>query len=157
MQQKTISAPGATSSADLSGVVSWDVSTYDIPRAVREAPDLGVPQSPRNLRNIFGTETDIQTEASAIEYVKPGGQYPPFLIIYVGIFDTSGDAALQTLSKVQSEAFADALTTAGASARVYGEMDRTHSSIALKFGMEDDGITAETGKFLDRIIEPRDP
>jgi acetyl esterase/lipase len=136
----------------LTGVVSLDINAYDIPRAMREAPDLGNPYSTRYLPRIFGADPTVQAEASPINYVASGKRYPPFLLVYVGIFDTSPQGRVtQTLSKVQSEIFAETLTAAGGYARVYGEPDRTHSSIVRQFAAPGDGITAETKAFLKRF------
>jgi arylformamidase len=142
--------------ASLSGVVAWDVSAYDIPGAIREGPGLGVPQSSANLKRVFGSDPDFQSQASAITFVKAGRRFPPFLLVYVGIFDSGGSSAPQELSKVQAEALADALNAAGGFARVYGEADRTHTSIARNFGTAEDGITAETARFFDRFAEVPD-
>ncbi len=138
--------------SSLTGVISWDVNAYDIPRAIREAPDLGVPNSPDYLRRVFGSDPVEQAEASAINYISADKRYPPFLLIYVGIFDTGPQPGVtQTLSKVQSGAFAAALKAAGGYAHVYGEADRSHSSIPRQFATPGDGITAETKAFLARF------
>jgi acetyl esterase/lipase len=141
--------------ASLKGVVSLDVNAFDIPRAIREAPDLGISYSTTYLPQVFGPDPSVQAEASPINYVSSDKRYPPFLLIYVGVFDTSPQGSIpQTLSKVQSEIFAETLTAAGGYARVYGEADRTHSSIIRQFAMPGDGITAETKAFLAQFTQP---
>ena len=146
------------SPASLSGIVSWDVSAYDVPRAVREGPDLGVPGAAVNLPRVFGSDSASQADASPVNFVASGKRYPPFLVVYAGIFNTAPPPhETQTLSKVQSEAFAEALTAAGGFARLYGEMDRTHTSLPREFGAAGDGVTAETQSFLTRFsLEPDD-
>ncbi|MDE0511093.1 MAG: alpha/beta hydrolase [Gammaproteobacteria bacterium] len=136
----------------LRGVIALDVSAYDIPRAIREAPSQGVPVSPAYLTRVFSSDRNAQEAASPVYHVEPGKQYPPFLVIYGGIFDTSPEGVFkQTLSKVQSEAFAERLRTAGSHAQVYGEPEKTHRSVIRDFGRPGDEITRTTRAFLKDI------
>lgn len=140
----------------LSGVISLDVSAYDISRAISEAPSQGVPVSPAALTRVFSSDRQAQEAASPVYHITKAGKYPPFLVIYTGIFDTNPKGIFQqTLTKVQSEAFAEALRTTGSYAEVYGEPDKTHRGIMQKFGSAEDGLTQTVAKFLERFSQPK--
>jgi acetyl esterase/lipase len=137
----------------LRGVISLDVSAYDIPRAIREAPSQGVPVSPAALQRVFGTDRQIQEAASPVYHIRKSQQYPPFLIVYTGIFDTNPEGVYKhTLTKVQSEGLAKSLRSTGTYAEVYGESKNTHRAIMRGFGKEGDGITQAVQEFLKRFI-----
>jgi acetyl esterase/lipase len=134
--------------------VALDVSAYDIPRAIVEAPSQGVPVSPAALTRVFSADRRSQEAASPVYHVTAGREYPPFLIIYGGIFDTNPEGVYEhTLTKVQSEAFAEALRKTGAHAEVYGEPEKTHRGIMRDFGSPGDGITDAVEAFLQRFRE----
>lgn len=136
----------------LRGVAALDVSAYDIPRAIVEAPSQGVPVSPAALTRVFSADRQAQEAASPVYHVADGRQYPPFLVIYGGIFDTNPEGVYEhTLTKVQSEAFAEALRKTGAYAEVYGEPAKTHRGIMRDFGSPGDGITQTVETFLERF------
>lgn len=140
--------------AALRGVAALDVSAYDIPRAIVEAPSQGVPVSPAALTRVFSADRQAQEAASPVYHVKSGRRYPPFLLVYGGIFDTSPEGVYEhTLTKVQSEAFAEVLRKAGAPAEVYGEPAITHRGIMRDFGSAGDGITAAVDAFFARYRE----
>ena len=139
----------------LSGVISLDVSAYDIPRAIREAPSQGVPVSPVALTRVFSPDRNAQEAASPVYHVEPGRHFPPFLIIYAGIFDTNPEGVFrQTLSKVQSEAFAERLRATGSRAEVYGEPEKTHRNVIREFGRPGDEITRTVQAFLEDVTGP---
>ncbi|HUF21324.1 MAG TPA: alpha/beta hydrolase [Burkholderiales bacterium] len=138
----------------LRGVAALDVSAYDIPRAIVEAPSQGVPVSPAALTRVFSADRQAQEAASPVYHVTAGRQYPPFLLVYGGIFDTNPEGVYEhTLTKVQSEAFAEALRKTGAHAEVYGEPKKTHRGIMRDFGSPEDGITAAVDAFFARYRE----
>ncbi len=136
----------------LRGVVALDVNAYDIPAAIAEGPSLGVPVSPDNLRRVFGSDLKTQRSASPIFHVTSGRKYPPMLLIYVGIFDTTPEGPFdQTLTKVQSERLASALRAMGADAEVFGNLAQSHRGIMRDFGQDEDGLTAAVGRFIQRL------
>jgi len=138
--------------SSLKGVIALDVNSYDIPQAIEEAPSLGVPISPNNLRSVFSADIVAQRAASPITHLRDGRAYPPTLIIYTGVFDTSPAGVFKnTLSKVQSERFVSALQKVGAAAETFGDMQQTHRGIMQDFGKRDDGITSAIEKFLNRF------
>jgi len=138
----------------LKGVIALDVNSYDIPQAIVEAPSLGVPVSPANLRKVFSSDLAAQQAASPISHVRVGRSYSPTLVIYTGTFDTSPAGAFRnTLSKVQSERFVAALRKVGAEAQSYGDLEQTHRGIMRDFGTADDGITVAINEFLDRLAK----
>lgn len=137
--------------AELCGVIALDVSAYDIPRAIVEGPSQGVPGSTAALTRVFSADRQAQEAASPVYHLVADRKYPPFLIVYAGIFDTSPEGVYeQTLSKVQSEAFAESLRKTGAHAEVYGEPEQTHRGIMRDFGSPGDGITAAVDAFFAR-------
>lgn len=136
----------------LKGVIALDVNSYDIPQAIFEAPSLGVPISPDNLRAVFSADIAAQRAASPVTHVSAGRKYPPTLLVYTGTFDTSPAGVFRnTLSKVQSERFASTLRSAGADVEIYGDLEQTHRGIMQTFGNHDDGITRAIRGFLDRL------
>jgi len=136
----------------LRGVISLDVNAYDIPAAIVEGPSLGVPVSPANLRRVFGSDIEAQRAASPIFHVEPARKYPPMLITYVGVFDTSPEGVFnQTLTQVQSERFVAALRKTGADAETFGNLAQSHREIMRDFGMEGDGLTAAVDRFIERL------
>lgn len=136
----------------LRGVVALDVNAYDIPAAIAEGPSLGVPVSPDNLRRVFGSDRETQKLASPIFHVTPDRKFPPMLITYVGIFDTTPEGPFdQTLTKVQSERLVSALRATGADAEVFGNLAQSHRGIMRDFGRDDDVLTAAIGRFIQRL------
>lgn len=133
----------------LRGVISLDVNAYDIPQAIKDAPSLGVPISPANLRRVFTSDPAMQKAASPALHVTSDRKYPPMLICYIGIFDTSPEGVFnQTLSKVQSEQMVKVLRSAGARAEIYGDLAQSHRGIMRDFGKPVDPLTAAVDRFM---------
>ena len=133
----------------LRGVISLDVNAYDIPQAIKDAPSLGVPISPANLRRVFTSDLAMQKAASPALHVTPDRKYPPMLICYIGVFDTSPEGVFdQTLSKVQSEYMVKALRSTGSRAEIYGDLAQSHRGIMRDFGKPGDPLTAAVDRFM---------
>jgi hypothetical protein len=111
-----------------------------------------VPVSPAALQRVFSTDEESQKAASPVYHIREGHTYPPFLIVYTGIFDTNPEGVYKhTLTKVQSEGLAEALRRTGTFAEVYGEPENSHRGIMRGFGKDDDGITRSVQEFLTRF------
>jgi acetyl esterase/lipase len=133
----------------LRGVISLDVNAYDIPQAIMDAPSLGVPISPANLRRVFTSDLAMQKAASPALHVTPGRKYPAMLICYIGVFDTSPEGVFnQTLTKVQSEKMVNVLRDAGARAEIFGDLAQSHRGIMRDFGKSGDPLTAAVDRFM---------
>lgn len=132
----------------LDGVVSFDVDAYDIPRAIIEGKDYHYPAAEKNLSKIFTSDSSVQRDASPIYHISSEKTYPAFLIVYAG---TNG----QTLSKRQSEVFADALKKANVHATAYGDLSWTHDQLVMQFGRSDFALTDKVQKFFDEFLWSR--
>ena len=132
----------------LDGVVPLDVSAYDIPFAIDNGPDLGVPSSPMNLSAIFTNDPAQQVAASPITHVSADAGHPAFFIVWAPIFN----GLEQTLSQVESERFAEALLAAGVDAEVFGSLDDDHSTLAGQFGQPGDEPTDQVREFLQSVL-----
>lgn len=126
--------------ADLAGAILLDGAGYDVPERVRTAGVVG-----RKLYvDVFGDDAERQRKLSPITHVKPGGEYPPFVILHV---------ADRAESRKQSEALAEKLKAAKTPAKVYAAEDKTHATINRELGLPNDGPTKVVFEFLDGRLE----
>ncbi len=139
--------------ADIDAVMAFDVDAYDIPRAIAECTKYNYPAAEKNLPKYFSSDVDIQKEASPITYVRSGEKYPPFLLVYSGYGGGRPESmGAQTLSRRQSEVFAEALQNIGGSATVFGNTSFTHTELVMKLGQPDFSLTGVVETFLDQVL-----
>jgi arylformamidase len=112
------------SPAAIRGTVLLDGAAYDIPDLAR----FGGRRLPRLYRQPFGSDPAVWRAASPTLQVKKGAQTPPMLIFHV---DRPGAGEA-------SNALADALRSAGHSARVVEAADRTHRTLNRNLGEQND-------------------
>jgi arylformamidase len=129
----------------LRGVVSLDVSAYDIPRAIAEGCGQGWCAAGPNLRATFGAGLDEQRAASPIHQVSAAA--PPFLVVSA----PRNGGRTQRLSRAQSDYLVAALTAVGVPARHHHAADETHGSLVSDLGGPGDGVTRALATFLDAM------
>lgn len=125
------------------GVVLLDGAGYDVPRQVAAAR---LPMLKDLYRKAFGDDPTAQREASPIEYVKPGGQYPPVLAFHVG---------RRQDSREQAESLAARVREAGGRATTVHEPDKNHLTLNRELGLPGDGPTGRIFEFLDDVLAER--
>ena len=125
------------------GVVLLDGAGYDVPRQVAAAR---LPMLKELYRNAFGDDPAAQREASPIEYVRAGGQYPPVLAFHVG---------RRQDSREQAESLAARVREAGGQATTVHTPDKNHLTLNRELGLPGDGPTDRIFEFLDDILAER--
>lgn len=110
--------------SDLAGVIPLDGAGYDATQPRRPGPVGRVLE--RMYDQAFG---DQRAELSPILRVRPGADYPPFLIFHVAGRDDSRE---------QSEELARVLTQAGGRAEVISAPGDSHRDINVEFGAAGD-------------------
>lgn len=126
----------------LRGIISLDVSAYDIPRAIEEACAQGFCDATINLPGVFGSDKQVQRDASPLLHLGEG--LPPFLVVSA----SSLNGVRHTLSKSQSEYFVDAVNFTGGKAK-HLHVDKPHPALVLDFGADEDALTLEVAEFLE--------
>ena len=114
----------------LKSVVPLDVNAYDIPWAIENAAEHGLPSSSMSLQEVFTMDPEQHVAASPISHLDASIDHPPFLVVWAPVFQ----GVEQTLSEAASERFADALLAVGAEAEVLGSLEDDHSSLASQLG-----------------------
>ncbi|MBI5856673.1 MAG: alpha/beta hydrolase [Sphingobacteriales bacterium] len=128
----------------------FDVNAYDIPISIAEGGSYNYPAAATNLPNYFTSDSTVQIAASPMRYISALKPHPKFLIAYTGIKSAAGD--IQTLSKRQSELFAAALNNAGVYAGVNGDLNISHTQLAVNFGLPAFFMTSAAQGFLDQYF-----
>jgi acetyl esterase/lipase len=126
--------------SDLSGVILLDGAGYDIPQQLAMAR---LPRMKELYLTVFGSDLETQRDASPITHVAAGQGTPPFLILHV---------ANRPDSRRQSQALADKLNAAGASAKVVAAEGKTHATINRQLGEADDAPTEAVFEFLKQQL-----
>jgi acetyl esterase/lipase len=124
--------------ANLSGVVSLDTQTYDIPGL------MSIPVQPggRIYRQAFGSDPQLWEQLSPYYYITEDSGMPPFQVAYTG----SGEERAE-----QSERFVQALQDAGILAELLPAEEKTHTEINREFGMPGDAVTQAVFEFLNKL------
>lgn len=125
------------------GVVLLDGAGYDVPKQMAAAT---LPRSKQLFSAAFGDDPSAQREASPVEHVKPGKQYPPFLIFHVG---------QRQNSREQSELLATKLREAGGQARTIHDPDKNHMTLNRELGQPQDKPTGTIFEFLESVLGGR--
>lgn len=137
---------------DLSGVCSFDVVAYDIPRAIDTAAELGYPNSADNLPGFFGEDLETQRDASPVHHLGEVAELPPFLVVSARIQPGRGDEEVeQDLSPDQSRHFVEQLEAQGAAATWEG-FSGSHSELVLPLGTAGHQPTEWLGEFMQATI-----
>ncbi|MBI5842753.1 MAG: alpha/beta hydrolase [Chloroflexi bacterium] len=148
--EQYLQAEGLDLSA-IDSVMCFDVDAYDIPRAITEGKDFDYPAAAANLPKFFTTDIETQKAASPMEHIDAAKKHPAFLVVYTGNGPERGGDP-QELSRRQSELFVEALRSAGASAVLYGDLNLTHSQLAMQFGDPDFEVTNVAQEFLNEFF-----
>lgn len=136
--------------SNIKATLCFDVDAYDVPKAIAEGSLYNYPAAAVNLPKYFTYDTLLQKAGSPMFYLSPSKPHPNFLIAYTGIKSAAGD--IQTLSKRQSELFANALQNAGVTAVVTGDLNISHTQLAMNFGQTDFAITNTAQSFLNQYF-----
>lgn len=120
----------------ISAVVSINSVSYDIPRVHRE---LGSFVERRQHRLVFGEDESVQMQSSPIHHVNEEGSYPAFALLFVP--DEDG-------SRLQTEGFARALSSASSSVIMIPGNTKTKRSINVELGADGDSPTVALMAFL---------
>ncbi len=123
----------------LQGVVLLDGACYDIPRQLRLCP----PQLRQMYRGVFSDDPAAQRDASPLTHVAKDAGIPPFLILHV---------ANRPDSRLQSQALAAQLKSAGTFAEVVPAEGKTHATINRELGEPDDPPTRAVFDFLQQQL-----
>ena len=119
----------------LCGVISLDTRAYDIPHLMEKLPRGG-----RHLyEETFGNNPMCWYEASPINHVVPGRQFPPFLIGYT---------CRDPLRKIESERFAERLREAGCEAVLLPIPEIGHGDVVRTFGEDGDPVAPAVLGFI---------
>lgn len=127
--------------SDLQGVIVLDGAGYDIPPQIRLAR---LPRMKEMYLSVFGDDPAKQQDASPLSHVAQGKHIPPFLILYV---------AERRDSRLQSDALAERLVSAGTSAKAIPAANKTHATINREIGAPGDAPTTEVFDFLKQRLE----
>lgn len=127
--------------SDLQGVILLDGAGYDIPTQIRLAR---LPRMKEMYLSVFGNDLTKQQDASPLSHVAQGKHIPPFLILYV---------SERRDSRLQSNALAERLVSAGTSAKAIPAANKTHATINREIGAPDDAPTTAVFDFLKQRLE----
>lgn len=127
------------SPAILKGCVPVDGDTYDVPVQIATVEE----RRAAIYRRKFGDEAS-QKDLSPVTHVAPGKGIPPFLILHVAGHPETGG---------QSRRLAEALRTAGVSAKIVPAGGKNHRTINEDLGRPDDGPTTALFEFLDEALK----
>ncbi len=130
----------------IKAVIAMDVPAYDIKLATSIMRGSSLEENIDFNEIIFGKSDEEKNSASPISYVNKTEM--PFLVISAGIKDGNP----QTVSKRVSEVFVSKLRASGRSAAHFHFDRRSHVSLMLGFGNEDDGVTRVVQRFLNRVL-----
>ena len=127
------------------GVTAWDVPAYDVPLALKTMRGSSLERAIDFNKKLFGNTKEEQMKASPIYYVNNSKM--PFLLVSVG---KKGDKP-QTVTKVVSKSFKDALIKAGHQASHVHYKDSGHIELFLEFAKEGGDSGRVMSNFLDSI------
>lgn len=125
--------------ADVKGVIILDGSVMDIPDRIAK----GGEKLAENCRRAFGPDPKVHADASPINHVQPGRQYPPFLLVYVK--DGS-------LSHEQLKAFGRKLNDVGGKAQLAFMEGKTHASLVADLGAANDTAGPQLVGFIQSVV-----
>ncbi len=127
----------------IAGVIALDTDCFDVEARVRAL----APGERGLYLAAFGGRASTWRDASPIAHVAVGSSPPPFLLL------TAGES---TSSHPQTEAFARALTNAGAHARTAAFPSETHGSLNHRLGKPRHPATVTVASFLRDPSAPSD-
>lgn len=120
---------------DIKGVISADTEGYD----VQEMGNAGA----KIYQRVFGEDPEVWKNASPIEHVRPGSEYPPFLIVMRG----------KPYRIDMANRFADKLRAAGAGVKLISGEPYSHFKVNNMIGSKKDTIvTPEIVSFLKGLF-----
>jgi acetyl esterase/lipase len=131
----------------LSGCVSVDGDTYDIPKIIMTAEHrqtlYGGKMFTFGHRQKFGNNPEKHVDFSAVTHVAKDKNVPPFLLLY---FPGNPD------TRAQAHRLQSVLKESEIPATVYGKRNSNHSQLNNDLGKPDDPATQEFYKFLDAHV-----
>ena len=132
----------------LKATISLDVHVYDVPYALELMKGSVVEQNMPLIFHLFGETEEEQWVASPIAYLE--GFVAPALMVSVDEdpeeVGSYGYLVFQTALN-----YATALQEAGHTASTYHDAAEDHTSLAVGFGEDGDGVTEAVGAFLDSL------
>ena len=132
----------------LKATISLDVHVYDVPYALELMKGRVVEQNMPLIFHLFGETEEEQWVASPIAYLE--GFVAPALMVSVDEdpeeVGSYGYLVFQTALN-----YATALQEAGHTASTYHDAAEDHTSLAVGFGEDGDGVTEAVGAFLDSL------
>lgn len=130
----------------IKAVIAMDVHAYDIAMALAMMPDTALEEKIPFMKSIFTENRAGQDDASPINFISSEGN-TRFLIISAGM----KEGRAQNVSQFVSKLFADNLRQAGHHAIHVHFENRSHVSLVLGFGHENDGVSIVINRFLNTV------
>lgn len=130
---------------DVQGVILLDGACYDVAKQIEMGQSRG---GAKMFLTVFSDDPAKQQDASPIAHASKGKGIPAFLILYV---------ADRQDSRLQSEALAQQLESAGTSASVVAAEGKTHATINRELGEAGDAPTEAVFEFLERQLSHETP
>jgi len=129
---------------DLRGTISLDGSAFDIVDRIAK----GSEKLAENCRRAFGSDPEVQRDASPLQHAANGANIAPFLLMYV----KEG-----SLNHAQSKAFGDKLNASGGQAELLPIEGKDHFSLLNDLGTERDAAGNEILRFVRTVTaSPQD-
>jgi arylformamidase len=117
------------------GIVSLDGIGFDIPKVM----PLSGSKAREGMVTMFGNSEKLWREHSAVTYIKPGIDSPPFMIGYSG-----KNSAYQT----DAQALAKKLADADIRSKVAAYPQKTSGAISRELGKSGDKVTEDVMRFI---------
>lgn len=124
--------------AMLSGVVSLDTASHDIEAAAARPPMRAM------IERAFGSDAEVQRDASPIRHVEPGPAVPPMLLVYAG---------KRWGARTDQEAMHEALRAAGARSILLPAHGKDHGAVNRDVVVPDDPMARAIDAFLAGVFE----